>query len=108
MSVILISPGDLAALIAKAVEDGITRTKSQQAPAEFLSPSALAERLSVSRATIHRFLNGGMPSIGRGRSRRINAANAEQWLAEISAEAALDSDENDAATLAARKISRIK
>jgi excisionase family DNA binding protein len=47
-----------------------------------LTVAQLATRWSMSRATIYRALEDGLPSLKLGRSRRIRLSDADQWLNE--------------------------
>ena len=53
-----------------------------------LSVAQLATRWSMSRATIYRALDNGLPSLKLGRSRRIRLSDADQWLSEQAAASA--------------------
>jgi excisionase family DNA binding protein len=50
-----------------------------------LTVAQLATRWSMSRATIYRALEDGLPSLKLGRSRRIRLSDADQWLNEQAA-----------------------
>lgn len=50
-----------------------------------LTVAELAARWSMSRATIYRALEDGLPSLKLGRSRRIRVSDADQWLNEQAA-----------------------
>jgi excisionase family DNA binding protein len=50
-----------------------------------LTVAQLATRWSMSRATIYRALEDGLPSLKLGRSRRIRVSDADQWLNEQAA-----------------------
>jgi hypothetical protein len=103
-AVIVIAPAELASIVADAVAAGIARANAAKAPTEYASPSGLAERMAVSRATVHRWLGDGMPCVGHGKSRRICVATAEAWLRNRPVRNTTD----DAATNAARKLAGAK
>lgn len=56
-------------------------------PGVLLTPEALAERWSCSRAFIYKLMDKGLPSLKLGRARRIRLGDAERWL-DANAEAA--------------------
>ena len=53
-----------------------------------LTVAQLATRWSMSRATIYRALDNGLPSLKLGRSRRIRLSDADQWLSKQAAASA--------------------
>lgn len=52
------------------------------APEGWARPEQYARHIDSSRATVYELLAQGMPSIKLGRSRRINVAAADAWIAE--------------------------
>jgi excisionase family DNA binding protein len=55
------------------------------APLDIETIDQFADRWSLSRASVYRLLNDGLPSIKVGRSRRLLSAAADAWLLERSA-----------------------
>jgi excisionase family DNA binding protein len=98
--VIVITPDELMRIVTAAVANGVRMGRISDAPTEYVSPAQMADRMAVSRATVHRWLRHGMPSLGRGKSRRINVAAAEAWLRGRP----MHTTSDDAAALAARKM----
>lgn len=59
----------------------MTATRELEAVGQMLSPDQLAQRWAVTRGTIYKFLDDGLPSLKLGRARRIRLADAEAWIA---------------------------
>jgi excisionase family DNA binding protein len=49
-------------------------------PVAWMKAGDFARHLDVSRSTLRRWTNAGMPSVKVGRVRRYYVAEAEQWL----------------------------
>lgn len=108
-SVVVIDPETLSHIVAEAVRDGIRQANALCKPPEFVSPSQFAHRMGWSRSTVHAKILAGLPTIGRGKARRIEVATALAWL---NAQPRLhprdyrpaDNDTDDAATAAAKRV----
>jgi hypothetical protein len=88
---------------------GVQRVDEAQEPAAvYLRVAEYARRLSLGERTVWALVSRGLPTIGRGRSRRIDIARADEWLRNQQGEvdAAIAAQARRAARRAAGKGSR--
>jgi predicted DNA-binding transcriptional regulator AlpA len=70
-------------LEADALEsEAPTPTPANDSTALYLRVPGYAKRVSLSERTIWSLISKGLPTIGAGRSRRVDVARADEWLRE--------------------------
>jgi len=88
---------------------GVQRVDEAREPAAvYLRVAEYARRLSLGERTVWALVSRGLPTIGRGRSRRIDVERADDWLRSQQGEvdAAIAAQARRAARCAAGKGSR--
>jgi len=87
---------------------GVHPAEAKKPVAVYLRAVEYARRVSLSERTVWALISQGLPTIGRGRSRRIDVARADEWLRgqQAQVDAAIEGQARRAARLAAGKVSQ--
>ncbi|MGA3123472.1 MAG: hypothetical protein ABSF69_22100 [Polyangiaceae bacterium] len=88
---------------------GVQRVEeAKEREAIYLRAAEYARRISLAERTVWALVARGLPTIGSGRSRRIDVAQADEWLRgqRDRVDAAIQSQARRAAQRAAAKVSR--
>ena len=86
---------------------GVHPAEAKKPVAVYLRAVEYARRVSLSERTVWALISQGLPTIGRGRSRRIDVARADEWLRgqRDQVDVAIEAQARRAARLAAGKAS---
>jgi hypothetical protein len=82
--------------------------EAKEATAIYLRATEYARRVSLSERTVWALVSRGLPTVGTGKSRRIDVARADEWLRcqRSEVDAALEEQARRAAHRAARRAAR--
>jgi hypothetical protein len=87
---------------------GARQEEAKEATAIYLRATEYARRVSLGERTVWALVSRGLPTVGTGKSRRIDVARADEWLRCQSSKVddALQEQARRAAVRAAAKMSR--